>query len=145
MYFHDYWNLFDLFVVISSLASIYLSIQDKLSVGGATTIIRAFRITRIIRLIKRAAQLKIVFNAFIVAFPGLINIGMMLVLLIYFYSIIGVYLFGQIMRNGAFNDNLNYETFSTAFVTLFIVSTGDNWVAIMESSLKQKSLNFPCI
>lgn len=42
------------------------------------------------------------------------------------------------------NDVLNYETFWNAFITLFIVSTGDSWDQIMDSSTQDLSLTYQC-
>jgi hypothetical protein len=33
--------------------------------------------------------------------------------------------FGEVKRTGNINDYLNFESFSSAFITLFTVSTGD--------------------
>lgn len=53
-YFKDSWNIFDFIIVLGSLGSLGLSLYTTLSLKGATTIIRAFRIARIVRLIKQA-------------------------------------------------------------------------------------------
>ena len=126
-YFTDNWNIFDFTVVIGSIASIFLTLNTSFSLGGATTIIRAFRITRIFRLVKRAKNLRLVFNTFIFTLPALANVGGLLLLLLYLYSIIGVYLFAEVKRSGLLADNLNFESFSRAFITLFVISTGDAW------------------
>lgn len=126
-YFEDNWNIFDFIVVIGSIISLIISGFSSLKLGGATTIIRAFRITRIFRLVKRAKTLRMVFNAFIFTIPALANVGGLLLLLLYLYSIVGVIIFGDIMRNGIITDTLNFETFPNAFVALFVISTGDAW------------------
>ena len=127
MYFKDGWNIFDFVIVIGSISSVFLTLFTSFSIGGATTIIRAFRISRIFRLIKKAQSLRMVFNTFIVTLPALANVGGLLLLLLYLYSVLGVYLFAEVKRNGIMNDVLNYESFWNAFITLFIVSTGDSW------------------
>jgi hypothetical protein len=98
---------------------------------GVVTIIRTFRILRVVRLIKRAKSLNLIFNTFIITLPALGNIGGLLLLLLYLYSILGVQLFGTVMRNGIFSDNLNFETFSQSFCALCAVATGDSWGQIM--------------
>lgn len=135
IYFNDGWNVFDFLIVIGSFVSIALTLSTSLAIGGATTIIRAFRISRIFRLVKRAKSLRLVFNTFIVTLPAMANIGSLLGLLLYLYSIIGVLLFGEVKRNGIFNENMNFESFSNAFITLFTVATGDSWNLIMISCL----------
>ncbi len=108
-----------------TIASVFVSMNTTLNVGGATTIIRAFRIARIFRLIKRAKSLKLVFDTFIVTLPALANVGSLLLLLIYLYAVLGVQLFSDIKRNGYLSDGANFESFSKAFLTLFIFATGD--------------------
>ena len=135
MYFNDGWNIFDFVIVIGSFASVFLTVFTSLSLGGATTIIRAFRISRVFRLVKRAQNLRLVFNTFIVTLPALANVGGLLLLLLYLYSVLGVYLFADVKKNGIMNDVINYENFINAFLTLFIVSTGDSWDQIMDSSI----------
>ncbi len=101
--------------------------MSAVSLGGSTTIIRAFRITRVFRLVKRATNLKLVFNTFVFTLPALANVGGLLLLLLYLYSILGVYLFAEVKRNGLLTDNFNFENFGNAFLTLFTVATGDGW------------------
>ena len=52
VYFRDSWNIFDLIVVLGSIGSVFLSLYTTVSLKGATTIVRAFRIARIVRLVK---------------------------------------------------------------------------------------------
>jgi voltage-dependent calcium channel L type alpha-1D len=90
IYFKDGWNIFDFFIVLLTIGSVFVSINTSLNVGGATTIVRTFRVTRIFRLIKRAKSLKLVFNTFIMTLPALGNVGSLLLLLLYLYAVLGV-------------------------------------------------------
>lgn len=67
------------------------------------------------------------FNTFIVTLPALVNVGGLLLLLLYLYSVLGVFLFAEVKRNGMMNDVINFESFFNAFITLFIIATGDSW------------------
>ena len=49
------------------------------------------------------------------------------------YSILGMIVFGTVKRNGLMNYYINFENFYNAFMTLFIVATGDSWNTIMEA------------
>ena len=64
---------------------------------------------------------------------ALANIGGLLMLIMYIYSIIGMIYFGEMKRNGSMNDYINFETFTNAFITLFTVATGDSWNYTMAS------------
>jgi hypothetical protein len=84
------WNIFDFFIIIGSLGSIFLYFYLDVPVKGAITIVRSFRILRVIRLIRRAKSLNLIFNTFVITMPALINIGGLLLLVIYLYAIVGV-------------------------------------------------------
>ena len=58
---------------------------------------------------------------------SLANIGSLLLLLMYIYSIIGMIYFGEVQRSQSMNDYINFETFTNAFITLFTVATVDSW------------------
>lgn len=54
-YFHDSWNIFDFTIVAFTLIMLFLqSVDIKVPFGNGPTILRALRIGRILRLIKRA-------------------------------------------------------------------------------------------
>lgn len=95
---------------------------------------------RIVRLIKRAKSLNLIFNAFLVTLPGAMNIGLLLLLILYLYSVMGMQLFGQVLWNDPDNNNLNFETFLNSFCALCAVATGDGWKLIMNSVLRKRSI-----
>ena len=144
-YFSESWNIFDFVIILGSIVSIGLSFTSSVSIKGALTIVRAFRILRVVRLIKRAKSLNLIFNTFMVTLPALANIGGLLLIMLYLYSILGVQLLGQVMHNGWISDELNFENFANAFCVLCALATADNWGNIVASALKQHAVNFPCI
>lgn len=95
-YFKDGWNNFDFVIVIGTIISLIISATTSISVGPQTTIIRAFRIGRIFRLVKKAKRLKMIFNSFLMTVPYLLNVGGLLFLLLFLYSVLGIYLFATI-------------------------------------------------
>jgi cytochrome c biogenesis protein ResB len=58
---------------------------------------------------------------------SLANIGGLLLLMMYIYSIIGMIYFGEVKRNSTMSDYINFESFTSAFITLFTVATVDSW------------------
>lgn len=141
-YFRSGWNKFDFFIVVTSVLSIFISFTSTISIKGAVTIVRAFRILRIARLIRRAKSLHLIFNTFLITLPALVNVGGLLFLLVYFYSILGMQLFGTVKRNGVFTETLNFENFTNAFCAMCAVATGDGWNDIMDASIKRFSIRF---
>lgn len=86
------------------------------------------------RLVKRGGKsLILIFNTFVITMQSLSNIGGLLLVFIYMYSIVGMIIFGYTKRNGVLNEYMNFESFPNAFLTLFIVGTGDTWNLITEA------------
>jgi hypothetical protein len=114
-------------IILGSFISIFISANTSLEIKGVITILRSFRILRLLRLIKRGQSLRLIFNTFVITLHSLANIGGLLLLFIFMYSILGMILFGTVKRNGPMNDYINFETFTNAFITLFTVATVDSW------------------
>lgn len=145
IYFDDGWNTFDTVIVVGSAVSIFVSANSSLSIRGSFTILRIFRVLRLLRLIKRGNSLQMIFNTFVITLHALSNIGGLLLLFIFMYSILGMILFGQVKRNGIMNEYINFENFFNSFMTLFIVATGDSWSAIMAAFTLVNSPSYTCI
>lgn len=75
----------------------------------------------------------------------LTNIGGLLILFIYIYSIAGMMYFGEVKRTGNMNDYINFESFTSAFITLFTLATGDKWSTTMASFTKELTPNYQCL
>jgi hypothetical protein len=144
-YFIDGWNKFDFAILIGSYIGYFIEAFTSLSVGVQTTILRAFRISRMLRLVKRAKSLNIIFETFLITIPALANIGGLLLLLLYLYSIIGVSLFAPVKLQVHYNRHANFTTFSRSFLTLFRASTGEGWNDIMHDITRQDGPLFHCI
>ena len=117
-YFSDGWNVFDFAIVIGTYIGITVSATTSVSVGPQTTIIRSFRILRILRLIKKARSLQMIFNAFVITIPSLANVGGLLFLLLYLYAILGVFSFATVQLQDELNIHANFQTFGSALLTL---------------------------
>jgi hypothetical protein len=71
-------------------------------------LIRAFRICRIFKLIKKAKALNAIFNSLVIALPAIANIGCLLLLIMYLYAILGVNLFATVKFSDTLNENANF-------------------------------------
>lgn len=134
-YFHDSWNIFDFTIVAFTLIMLFLqSVDIKVPFGNGPTILRALRIGRILRLIKRAKQLKIIFYTLFESAPSLCSLGALLLILFFMFAIIGRQLFGLVMINGPMdelNEHVNFRDFVTSFLLLLRCATGESWHLIM--------------
>lgn len=66
-------------------------------------------------------------------------------LIIYIYSVMGVILLGDIKRNNNMNDYINFESFTSAFITLFTVCTIDTWHLTAAAFMKSREITYQCI
>ena len=137
-YFKEGWNIFDFMVVtitwIEKMIKYFLGIKG----GTIATLIRTLRIGRVFRFLKKHRNMRIIFNTFIESFPQLSNVGSLLFLLIFIYSILGVFMFGEIKLQSDLNVHANFQTFSAAFLTLFRMSTGESWHTIMYDAARSE-------
>ena len=77
----------------------------------------------------------------------MISLGMLLILLIFIYSILGMQLFGYTTINGyqsALNYHANFQTFKNTFLLLIRCTTGEQWNSIMFDCARQHSVLFQC-
>ena len=95
-------------IVLVTIFGIIMSSGKNQSVGPQTTIIRSFRIVRIFFFFKSNRSLKNTMMTFMLSFPAMLNIGMLLVLINIIFSILGVYLFADVMPNGELNEYTNF-------------------------------------
>ena len=61
----------------------------------------------------------------------ILNIGSLLILFLFMFVILGMNLFSNVQLQTNLNQNINFQTFGAAFITLFITSTGENWPLVM--------------
>lgn len=98
-YFDDNWNNFDFSIVLGTAVGLVVKFAVGGGGGGFINALRAFRLGRILRLIQGAKSLREVFNTLTITMYGLINIGLLLMLIMFIYTVMGVQLFAKVWRN----------------------------------------------
>ncbi len=133
VYWKDSWNKFDFILVILSYPGYIVD------TGVGLNVIRLFRIGRIFRLVKQAKELQKLFDTLVDASGALGNISVFLFSIFFIYSILAVYLFGEISYSvGGLHEHANFEYFGIALLTLFRVSTGDGWHELPNGCMVQE-------
>ena len=89
--------------------------------------------------------MQIIFTTFLVTLPALANVGGLLLLLLYIYSVLGTFLFAEVMIDSPLHDNLNFKNFITSFLTLIRISTGEAWHEVMYACTRSYSLQHQCM
>uniref|UniRef100_A0A674NCA2 Calcium voltage-gated channel subunit alpha1 H n=1 Tax=Takifugu rubripes TaxID=31033 RepID=A0A674NCA2_TAKRU len=145
-FFKERWNQLDLAIVLLSIMGITLEEIDlNASLPINPTIIRimrVLRITRVLKLLKMATGMRALLDTVIQALPQVGNLGLLFMLLFFIYAALGVELFGKLECSDnnpceGLSRHATFDNFGMAFLTLFRVSTGDNWNGIMKDTLRE--------
>ncbi|XP_051791082.1 voltage-dependent T-type calcium channel subunit alpha-1I isoform X1 [Erpetoichthys calabaricus] len=144
-FFKDRWNQLDLAIVLLSVMGITL---EEIEINAALPInptiiriMRVLRIARVLKLLKMATGMRALLDTVVQALPQVGNLGLLFMLLFFIYAALGVELFGKLICNEDYpcegmSRHATFENFGMAFLTLFQVSTGDNWNGIMKDTLR---------
>ncbi|GLD60546.1 voltage-dependent T-type calcium channel subunit alpha-1H, partial [Lates japonicus] len=147
-FFKDRWNQLDVAIVALSIMGITL---EELKMNAALPInptiiriMRVLRIARVLKLLKMATGMRALLDTVMQALPQVGNLGLLFMLLFFIYAALGVELFGKLECNEnnpceGLSRHATFENFGMAFLTLFRVSTGDNWNGIMKHFIFQPS------
>ncbi|XP_035470335.1 voltage-dependent T-type calcium channel subunit alpha-1I isoform X2 [Scophthalmus maximus] len=145
-FFKERWNQLDLAIVLLSVMGITLEeieISSALPINPTIIrIMRVLRIARVLKLLKMATGMRALLDTVVQALPQVGNLGLLFMLLFFIYAALGVELFGELVCNEDYpcegmSRHATFENFGMAFLTLFQVSTGDNWNGIMKDTLRE--------
>ncbi|PKQ66561.1 ion transporter [Raineya orbicola] len=120
---HGFWNCFDFVITAFSIFSLVVHIFEHpefLVVG------RLFRVLRILRLLEISNELKEVERKIVSIVPTVFSFALLLGVLLYIYSIIGIYLFSHHKY-----ENADFSSLGASFLSLFQVMTLEGWVEMM--------------
>ncbi|XP_054831319.1 sodium channel protein type 8 subunit alpha isoform X4 [Eublepharis macularius] len=132
-YFTIGWNIFDFVVVILSIVGMFLAeIIEKYFVSPTLfRVIRLARIGRILRLIKGAKGIRTLLFALMMSLPALFNIGLLLFLVMFIFSIFGMSNFAYVKHEAGIDDMFNFETFGNSMICLFQITTSAGWDGLL--------------
>eukprot|EP00117_Sycon_ciliatum_P046107 scpid9228/ scgid2998/ Sodium channel protein 60E; Drosophila ion channel 60; Drosophila sodium channel 1; Protein smell-impaired 60E; Sodium channel 2 len=140
-YFQSGWNLFDLLIIMLGIAGNRLVLELYSQNFGLNPsflrMARLVRIVRVLRLVRRMQGLRRLLFTLMYSLPALINVGALLILTIYIYSILGMSVFGHVKRTGVLSDQINFEDFPHAFLVLFRVATAAGWNEVLYGLMVQ--------
>ena len=150
-YVKDYWNCLDGFIVTMSIITLLLDLISGGSTGGVLKVFRVLRVLRPLRVIKNVPSLKLVIDATFVSMPAIMTVCAAGLLAFLVLGVLGMQLFkgtfyscthpdgnpggtkdsceaiGGEWRNAPFH----FDNIGQAIVSIFIMSTGDNWQDLM--------------
>ena len=137
-YLADAWNRFDCLIVFGTDIGLILFWTTGVEIGSIASVVRMCRIGRIFRLVNSAKSLNQYFTTIIVSLPSLYNIGLLLFLLFFIYSVMAVQIFAKVTYGDDYTNRANFRNFGNSMITLFRFSTGENWNGYMHSMTSAK-------
>ncbi|MDQ3434410.1 MAG: ion transporter [Actinomycetota bacterium] len=109
-FFKSGWNVFDFVVVAASFAP---GLREN------ATLLRIVRLARIVRIVRLLPDLRILVTAMARSLPAVASLGVLVVLLLYVYGIVGWVIFDEHAPE-------EYGTVGQAMLTLFVMLSLEN-------------------
>nr|ASY04967.1 Nav1.8 [Antrozous pallidus] len=138
-FFMNGWNVFDFIVVVLSIASlVVLAVVSSFGSYFSPTLLRVIRLARIgriLRLIRAAKGIRTLLFALMMSLPALFNIGLLLFLVMFIYSIFGMATFPHVKWEAGIDDMFNFQTFANSMLCLFQITTSAGWDGLLNPIL----------
>jgi len=83
--------------VVTAIIGFLVEVVFNIPKGTWTTVLRCFRILRIMKIIKRFRQLNRIFNTFVIALPNLIPMMSLIGLFLVIFAVLGEFLFAKVL------------------------------------------------
>ncbi|EJK73608.1 hypothetical protein THAOC_04757, partial [Thalassiosira oceanica] len=133
LYFRSGWNNLDFVIVIGLLGGFVLraAVDDTRLAATVSSVASFFRIARLLRLVRLVRNLRVPFNTLVAVLPGIANMGSLLLLILFVYSVCGVQLYGTVALQGLVNDQANFRSVGNAMLLLLRFATGEGWNGFM--------------
>ncbi|UJR17003.1 hypothetical protein I4U23_003901 [Adineta vaga] len=139
-YFTIPWNVFDFIIVTASILEQTLKeIMAQFFVNP--TLLRVFRVVRVgrvLRLVKGAKGIRTLLFSLTVSIPALFNIGLLLFLIMFIYSIFGMSFFAYVRKSAGITDLFNFETFPNSMIVLFQMCTTAGWSSVFQALINDQ-------
>ena len=127
-YISDKMNIFDgVIVILSMVEVIVMSGGGALSAFRSVRIFRTFRVLRVTRLLRSLQFMGVIIDAIMSTLDSSIYVGLLLVLFLVIYSMIGTQLFQNRLNNDLTNLRQSFDSFNDSFVVAFQLLTLENW------------------
>nr|QPI69427.1 voltage-gated sodium channel invertebrate type 1 variant [Hapalochlaena lunulata] len=138
-YFKEPWNIFDFVVVVLSILGIALSdiIKQYFVSPTLLRVVRVFRVGRVLRLVKSAKGIRTLLFSLAVSLPALFNIGLLLFLVMFIYSMFGMSFFMDVGAFDGIDDVFNFQTLIQSMILLFQMSTSAGWHSVLAAIMRE--------
>ena len=142
-YVFDAMNIIDGVVVILSIVEIIFldSSQNNsfLKSFQAFRILRAFRVIRMVRVLRALRSMRLLIQVIGEAITSFAYVGVLLILFMFIYSLLGMQLFGgKFPPSEEPDERQTYDSFQKAFLSVYQILTIENWQSIQYMSMREQ-------
>jgi hypothetical protein len=145
-YFVDWWNRFDLFILLLSVASVGIDVStgEHMCLTDASTVqsgsqisglrvLRVIRLVRVFRLVRRAKGLQQMIRTLAMSIPQLGNIIILILIIMIIFSVLTTTFFFNVTDTDAvvMDTYYNYNSVGNSLILLFRFTTGESWNSFM--------------
>lgn len=147
VYCKDAFNIFDGLIVILSLVELSITIassggggkKNATSAFRAVRVFRILRVLRVTRLLRSLRFMKVIIEVLKSTFEQFIYIALLMFLFVFIFTLLGTQIFGNTFKFDNYDYNpvrFNFDSFTSAFFTVFTVLTLENWNSVLVSCLR---------
>lgn len=148
IFFRDVWNVVDFLIVLVSISEQISSVaSSNESKSGGTSVLRLFRVLRLVRILGRLEGLSVLIRSFLFSLQSVGWVGVLMILFIYMLGVMATTVMGQneelmadVVASGSSDAVLWWSTVPRSMVTIMQVMTGDSWVAQIARPMGEQSI-----
>ncbi|KAM9352422.1 sodium channel protein type 4 subunit alpha B-like [Symphorus nematophorus] len=137
-YFTDGWNVVDFVVLLVSIIGLF--IEDLMAryflFLRPFVALRLGRVGRVLYFIRWMRGIRKLLLALMRSLPALFNLGLLLFLLMFSWSIFGMWNFPYVKKDLAINDVRNFETFWRSLICVFTIGTSSTWSDLLTATIR---------
>lgn len=153
-YTRDGFNIFDAVLVIVSLIDLVLvHVPDiQADSGGALSAFRGIRLLRVFKLARSWKQFRELLHTIMLTMKEITTFSVLLLICMLIFTLLGMELFGHKIKFDEYNQAVldlenvgdlavfaprpNFDSFSMAITSIFIVFIGEDWQALMHTQFR---------
>ncbi|KAL6043078.1 Caveolin-2 [Balamuthia mandrillaris] len=125
-YFGNWWNVLDFLIALLSVVALFLTAFLRLLHSGYCEYLEYSSHSSLL-------------SHYTYSLPAMANVGLVLLILFYIFSILGMALFSDLTTGEQLNSNIvNFKNFYFAFLLVCRMATGEDWNEIMHDVMNAK-------
>merc|ERR550519_2931403 len=137
-FFGSAFNRFDCIVICGSILEVvWVHVRERAGSFGLSAL-RALRLLRVFKVTKYWSSLRNLVVALMNAISSILSLLLLLFLFIFIFALLGMQLFGGQFNFPEGRPTSNFDSITSALLTVFQILTGEDWNQVMYTSINAK-------